>query len=86
MASKGKTAITPTREQDFAKWYQQVIKAAELGEHSPTRGCMIIKPWGYALWEGMQSYLDAEIKKKKAKNMYCPLLIPLSFLQKEAIY
>lgn len=74
----------PTREQDFAQWYQQVIKAADLAEHSPTRGCMIIKPWGYALWEAMQAYLDAEIKKRHVQNMYCPLLIPLSFLQKEA--
>jgi prolyl-tRNA synthetase len=53
MGSKEKTAITPTREQDYPEWYQQVIKASDLAERSPVRGCMVIKPWGYALWEWM---------------------------------
>lgn len=79
-----KTAITPTRGQNYPEWYQQVIKAADLAEISPVRGCMIIKPWGYAIWENMQRVLDDEIKATGHKNLYFPLLIPLSFLQKEA--
>src|SRR5579863_8581969 len=78
------TAITPTREQDYAEWYQQVIKAADLAEASPVRGCMVIKPWGYALWENVQRGLDAMFKATGHKNAYFPLFIPKSFLEKEA--
>jgi prolyl-tRNA synthetase len=79
-----KTAITPTREQNYAEWYQQVIKAADLAENSPSRGCMIIKPWGYALWENTQRIMNDMLKATGHKNLYFPLLIPLSFMQKEA--
>lgn len=79
-----KTAITPTREENYPEWYQQVIKAADLSEVSPVRGCMIIKPWGYAIWENIQRILDTEIKATGHKNVYFPLLIPASFLEKEA--
>ncbi len=79
-----KTAITPTREENYPEWYQQVIKAADLSEVSPVRGCMIIKPWGYALWENIQAVLDHQIKATGHKNVYFPLLIPASFLEKEA--
>ena len=79
-----KTAITPTREQNYPEWYQQVIKAADLAEVSPVKGCMIIKPWGYAIWENMQRVLDDQFKATGHKNVYFPLMIPLSFLQKEA--
>lgn len=79
-----KTAITPTREQNYPEWYQQVIKAADLAEVSPVRGCMIIKPWGYAIWEHVQTILNAKFKATGHKNLYFPLLIPLSFMQKEA--
>jgi len=82
--SQKKTAITPTRQENFADWYQEVIKAADLAEHSVTRGCMIIKPLGYALWENIQKILDQMIKDTGHENVYFPLLIPLSFLQKEA--
>lgn len=81
---KTKTAITPTREENYPEWYQQVIKAADLAEVSPVRGCMIIKPWGYAIWENMQRVLDDEFKATGHKNLYFPLMIPLSFMQKEA--
>lgn len=84
--STTKTAITPTRAQNFADWYQEVIKAADLAEHSPVRGCMIIKPWGYALWESIQKALDQMIKDTGHQNAYFPLLIPLSFLEKEAAH
>jgi len=86
-AAKGsnyKTAITPTRDDNFAEWYQEVVKAADLAENSPVRGCMIIKPYGYALWENVQRSLDDLIKEEGVQNAYFPLLIPLSFLSKEA--
>jgi hypothetical protein len=52
----------PTREEDYPEWYQQVIKAADLAENSPVRGCMVIKPWGYTIWENMQRVLDGMFK------------------------
>ena len=82
--SAEKTAITPTRAQDFPEWYQQVIKAADLAENSETRGCMVIKPWGYGIWELIQRQLDVMFKATGHQNAYFPLLIPLSYLEKEA--
>lgn len=79
-----KTAITPTRSEDFPEWYQQVIKAADMAENSETRGCMVIKPWGYGIWELIQSDLDARFKATGHENAYFPLLIPLAYLEKEA--
>ena len=79
-----KTAITPTRAEDFPAWYQEVIKAADMAENSPVRGCMIIKPYGYAVWENMQRIFDATIKSLGVQNAYFPLLIPLSFMEREA--
>jgi prolyl-tRNA synthetase len=82
--SKMRTAITPTREENYPEWYQSVLKAADLAEHSPVRGCMVIKPWGYAIWENMQRILDAKFKETGHVNAYFPLFIPLSYLEKEA--
>ncbi len=79
-----KTAIQPTRAQDYPEWYLQVIKAADMAENSPVRGCMVIKPWGYALWENIQRTLDGMFKETGHVNAYFPLFIPLSYLQKEA--
>lgn len=79
-----KTAINPTREDDYPEWYQQVIKAADLAESSPVRGCMVIKQWGYGIWEKLQRLLDGMIKETGHENVYFPLFIPLSFLEKEA--
>src|SRR5438552_18058222 len=79
-----KTAITPTRADDYPEWYQQVIRAADLAENSDVRGCMVIKPWGWAIWENIQQGLDGLFKAKGHENAYFPLFIPLSFLQKEA--
>lgn len=84
MNQKVKTAITPTRDENYSEWYQEVIKAADLAEHSPVRGCMVIKPWGYTLWENMQRILDGMFKATGHQNAYFPLFIPLSFLEKEA--
>lgn len=77
-------AITPTREEDFPEWYQQVIKAADMAENSEVRGCMVIKPWGYAIWELIQQELDERFKATGHSNAYFPLLIPISYLEKEA--
>lgn len=82
--AKKQTAITPTRSENYPEWYQQVIKAAELAENSPTRGCMVIRPWGYAIWENIQKHLDRKFKETGHVNAYFPLLIPLSFLEQEA--
>jgi prolyl-tRNA synthetase len=83
MSSK-RTAISPTRAENYPEWYQSVLKAADLSEHSPVRGCMVIKPWGYAIWENIQRILDQEFKKTGHQNAYFPLFIPLSYLEKEA--
>jgi prolyl-tRNA synthetase len=79
-----KSAISPRRAEDFPEWYQQVIRAADLAETSDVRGCMVIKPWGYSIWENMQRALDAMFKATGHKNAYFPLFIPLSYMQKEA--
>ena len=84
MTKKARTAITPTREENYPQWYQQVIKAADLAEPSPVRGCMVIKPWGYSLWENIQQGLDKMFKDTGHQNAYFPLFIPISFLEKEA--
>jgi prolyl-tRNA synthetase len=79
-----KTAISPTRSADYPEWYQQVIRAAELAETSVVRGCMVIRPWGWGIWEGIQRELDSMIKETGHENAYFPLFIPVSFLEKEA--
>jgi len=72
------------RSDDFAKWYNELILKSELADYSPVRGCMIILPLGYALWENVQRLMDQEFKKTQVENVYFPALIPLSLLQKEA--
>lgn len=75
--------ITP-RNQDYSAWYNDIVKKAHLAENSPVRGCMVIKPHGFAVWELMRDALDAMFKKTGHVNAYFPLLIPKSFLSKEA--
>jgi prolyl-tRNA synthetase len=82
--AQARTAITPTRAEDYPEWYQQVVKAGDLAENSPVRGCMVIKPWGYAIWENIQKVLDGMFKDTGHVNAYFPLFIPKSFLEKEA--
>ena len=84
MGKKRKTGVEPTRLENFPKWYQEAIKVSDLAEHSPIRGCMVIKPWGYTLWENMKNILDQKFKETGHQNAYFPLFIPLSYLQKEA--
>jgi prolyl-tRNA synthetase len=79
-----KSAISPRRAEDFPEWYQQVIRAGDMAEPSEVRGCMVIKPWGYGIWENMQRALDAMFKATGHRNAYFPLFIPLSYMQKEA--
>src|SRR4051794_35214475 len=79
-----KHAISVKRSVDFAEWYQEVIKGSELAEHSGVRGCMIIRPWGWAVWERIKSKLDREIQLSEHENCYFPLFIPLDLISKEA--
>jgi prolyl-tRNA synthetase len=81
-----KAAITPARAEDFPEWYQQVVRAADLAENSEVRGCMVIKPWGYGIWENIQHQLDLMIKASGHKNVYFPLFIPLTYFEKEAAH
>ena len=78
-------AIT-SRESDYSQWYLDIIRNAKLAEHSPVRGCMIIRPNGYALWENMQSAMDAMFKATGHRNAYFPIFIPQSFLAREAAH
>ncbi|MGK5643342.1 proline--tRNA ligase, partial [Streptomyces sp. URMC 126] len=71
--------LTPQAE-DFPRWYQDVISKAELADNGPVRGTMVIRPYGYGLWERMQSGMDARIKAAGADNAYFPLFIPQSYL------
>src|SRR4030081_2362080 len=80
--SKG-SVLTP-RATDFPRWYQDVVARAELADNGPVRGTMVIRPYGYAIWERMQEELDTRIKAAGARNVYFPLLIPESFVHREA--
>ncbi len=84
MANKIKTAITPTRKEDYSQWYQEVVKASDMAENSPVRGCMVIKPWGFALWENIMAQMNVMFKETGVRNAYFPLFIPLSYLEREA--
>ena len=77
-------ALNTKREDDFAKWYQEVISAADLAEESGVRGCMVIKPWGYGIWERVQRLMDDRIKAAGIQNAYFPLFIPLANFEREA--
>ncbi|MTL36757.1 proline--tRNA ligase, partial [Turicibacter sanguinis] len=83
MSKKLVQAITAI-DEDFAQWYTDVVKKAELVDYSSVKGCMIIRPYGYAIWENIQQYLDQKFKETGHENVYMPMLIPESLLQKEA--
>ncbi len=80
MSEKG---VTP-RSEDYSRWYNELVQKAELADYSPVRGCMVIRPYGYTLWENIQAALDRRFKETGHVNAYFPLFIPMSFLQKEA--
>ena len=77
--------LTP-RSKDFSQWYTDVVQRAELADYTPVRGCMVIRPYGYALWENIQKALDQRFKETGHQNAYFPLFIPHSFIQKEATH
>lgn len=79
-----KNALSVTREADFSAWYQQLIAEADLAEESGVRGCMVMRPWGYGIWERVQFLMDQRIKASGHENCYFPLFIPLSYFSKEA--
>lgn len=79
-----KNALNNSRKNNFPEWYQEVIEKADLAETSCSRGCMVIKPYGFTLWENIKNALDNKIKEFGVQNAYFPLLIPLEFLEKEA--
>ena len=79
-----KRALSISREQSFPEWYQVAVRDGDMAETSPVRGCMVIKPWGWGVWERIQAELDARIKDTGHENCYFPLFIPMSFIAKEA--
>src|ERR1700753_3586532 len=72
-----------SKEEDYSAWYNELVIKADMAEYSPVKGCMIIKPYGYSIWEKMQSVLDAMFKETGHSNAYFPLFIPKSFFSKE---
>src|SRR4029453_17208934 len=82
--SKGKPGVLTPQDEDFPRWYQDVNQKAELADNGPVRGTMVIRPYGFALWERMQAEVDQRIKAAGADNAYFPLFIPNSYLEKEA--
>ncbi|MDQ6928662.1 MAG: proline--tRNA ligase, partial [Actinomycetota bacterium] len=79
-------SVLTSQSDDYPQWYQDVVAKAELADNGPVRGTMVIRPYGYAIWERMQRELDDRIKAAGAKNAYFPLLIPESYLRKEAAH
>lgn len=83
MSGKFEKQNLKKKSEDFAGWYTDVILKSELADYAPVRGCMVIRPYGYSLWEGIQKYMDPFIKERGVQNAYFPLFIPESFLQRE---
>ena len=81
---KVEVGITVKKDQDFSEWYTQVVQKAELADYSTVKGCMIIRPNAYSIWEKIQEYLNKKIKSIGVKNAYFPLFIPESFFKKES--
>ena len=76
----------PKRSENYSEWYNEIVKRADLAENSAVRGCMVIKPYGYAIWEKMQRALDDMFKATGHMNAYFPLFVPKSFLEKRFGY
>ena len=83
MAEKKLVEAITSMEEDFAQWYTDVVKKAELIDYTSVKGCMVIKPAGYAIWELIQKELDARFKATGVENVYMPMFIPESLLNKE---
>ena len=84
MAENGKKLVEQitSMDEDFAKWYTDIVKKADLIDYSSVKGCMIIRPYGYAIWENIQKILDARFKETGVENVYMPMFIPESLLNK----
>src|SRR3989344_1399708 len=76
--------ITVKKEENFSEWYTQVILKSELADYSAVKGCMVIRPLGYAIWQKIQDYFNSRLKELNVKNAYFPLFVPESFFKKEA--
>ena len=83
MAEKKMVEQITSMDVDFAQWYTDIVKKADLIDYSSVKGCMIIRPYGYAIWENFQKILDQKFKETGHENVYLPVLIPESLLQKE---
>ncbi len=81
--STSSTQRLPTRAEDFAEWYNKLVLKADMADYSPVRGCMVVKPYGWTLWENMQAGLDRRFKETGHVNAAFPILIPMSFFEKE---
>jgi prolyl-tRNA synthetase len=84
LATETKSGAGERRDEDFSAWYIDTVLKAQLADYTPVRGSMVIRPYGYAIWERIQAYVDKELKATGHQNAYFPLFIPLSFIQKEA--
>ncbi|MGF1598973.1 MAG: proline--tRNA ligase [Acidimicrobiales bacterium] len=84
MSTSNRGSVLTPQKDDFPRWYQDILDKAELADNGPVRGTMVIRPYGYALWEQMQAAVDVRIKAAGAENVYLPLFIPESYLQREA--
>ncbi|MGO4535729.1 proline--tRNA ligase [Leifsonia sp. 2MCAF36] len=84
VANSGNSAVVASWQDDFPRWYQDVLEKAQLADNGPVRGTMVIRPYAYAMWERMQAEVDARIKATGAENVYLPMLIPQSYLEREA--
>ena len=84
MSKAGFVSDLTRQSEDFPGWYNDVVLKGELASHSPVRGCMIIRPYGYAIWESMRDELDRHIKRTGHDNVYFPLFVPKSLLEREA--
>src|SRR3989338_8200893 len=83
---KENIGITVKKDDDMPDWYGQVVTKAELADYAPVKGCMIIRPYGYEIWQKIQDYFNSVLKKRNVKNAYFPLFIPESFFKKEAAH
>ena len=72
------------RSQDYSQWYIDIVTRAEMADYAPVKGCMVIRPWGYGIWERIQRLLDDRIRATGHENVYFPLFIPLGYFEKEA--
>jgi prolyl-tRNA synthetase len=84
MVKETQEGLTVKKQQDFSEWYNQLVQKAELADYSPVKGCMIIRPYGYAIWQAIQDYFNKRLNTNNVKNAYFPLFIPESFFKKEA--